>query len=50
MAYYVAAALATGLVFVLGYHIGNQLGRTAHIRKQIQRARDERVIARISEQ
>ena len=47
MEYYLAAASTTALVFYLGYHIGNQLGRTAHIREQLQRARDKQVIARI---
>ena len=50
MEYYLAAAIATAFVFYLGYHIGNQLGRTAHIRSQLQQARDKQIIARIDKQ
>jgi hypothetical protein len=39
--------IAVGVVFFLGYHIGNQLGRTAHIRKSIRQAREQQVTARI---
>lgn len=34
-------------LFGIGYYLGNQLGRTAHIRENIQRARDTNLIARI---
>jgi len=34
-------------VFFLGYHLGNQLGRTAHIRDDLARARDAKLVARI---
>lgn len=44
----IIAALACAGLFVLGYHVGNQLGRTAHIREDIQRARETRTVARIS--
>lgn len=37
-------------VFFLGYHLGNQLGRTAHIRDALQRARDAQIVARIENQ
>ncbi|MBI3563347.1 MAG: hypothetical protein HY080_16710 [Gammaproteobacteria bacterium] len=46
MLYVIIAIICSGL-FVLGYHLGNQLGRTAHIREDIQRARDSRRVARI---
>lgn len=41
-----ALVLCTAL-FALGYHLGNQLGRTAHVREDIQKARDTRLISRI---
>jgi len=34
-------------LFGLGYYLGNQVGRTAHIREDIRRARDANIIARI---
>lgn len=37
-------------IFFLGYHLGNQLGRTAHIRDNLQRARNAHVVARIENQ
>jgi hypothetical protein len=40
-------ALICGGLFVLGYYLGNQLGRTAHIREDIRRAREANLIARI---
>lgn len=43
------AATCAG-IFFLGYHLGNQLGRTAHIRASLQRAREARVVARIENQ
>jgi hypothetical protein len=45
----IIAAICAG-IFFLGYHLGNQLGRTAHIRDSLQRARDARVVARIENQ
>lgn len=42
----ILAAVCAG-IFYLGYHLGNQLGRTAHIRDNLQRARDAHVVARI---
>ena len=42
----IIAAVGIG-IFFLGYHLGNQLGRTAHIRDNLQRARDMQVVARI---
>jgi hypothetical protein len=38
--------LSTGL-FSLGYYVGNQLGQTAHIREDLRKAREARVVARI---
>ena len=37
-------------LFGLGYYLGNQFGRSAHIRENIQRARDANVIVRIQNQ
>ncbi len=34
-------------LFSFGYYLGNQFGRTAHIREDMQRARETNVIARI---
>lgn len=42
----ILAAVCAG-IFFLGYHLGNQLGRTAHIRENLQRARDTQIVARI---
>lgn len=42
-----SVALICGALFGLGYYLGNQLGRTAHIREDIQRAREMNIIARI---
>jgi hypothetical protein len=42
----IIAAVCAG-IFFLGYHLGNQLGRTAHIRENLQRARDANIVARI---
>lgn len=42
----VLTAFILGL-FTFGYYIGNQLGRTAHIRASIQDARERKVISRI---
>lgn len=43
-------ALACTALFVLGYYLGNQLGRTAQIRDEIRHARETRIVARISNQ
>lgn len=43
-------SLVCGILFALGYYLGNQLGRTAHIREDIQRAREMNIIARIENQ
>lgn len=43
---FVLAATCAG-IFFLGYYLGNQLGRTAHIRENLQRAREAHVVARI---
>lgn len=40
-------ALIFGGLFTFGFYLGNQFGRTAHIREDIQRARDANIIARI---
>ena len=45
----VIAGICAGLFF-LGYYLGNQLGRTAHIRENLQRARDRQLVARIENQ
>jgi len=42
----IISAIGAG-IFFLGYHLGNQLGRTAHIRDALQRARDAQTVARI---
>lgn len=34
-------------LFATGFYLGNQLGRTAHIRDDIRRAREANIIARI---
>jgi len=34
-------------LFGLGYYLGNQIGRSAHIRDDIRRAREANVIVRI---
>ncbi|MGD8782807.1 MAG: hypothetical protein PVG75_00135 [Thioalkalispiraceae bacterium] len=38
-----------GGLFSFGYYLGNQFGRTAHIREDMQRARDANIIARIQD-
>ena len=45
----IITAICAG-IFYLGYHLGNQLGRTAHIRENLQRARDAHIVARIENQ
>ena len=45
----IIAAVCAG-IFFLGYHLGHQLGRTAHVRDALQRARDSHTIARIENQ
>lgn len=45
----IIVATCAGLFF-LGYHLGNQLGRTAHVRDSLRRARDSQIIARIENQ
>ena len=42
-----ALSLFCAALFGFGYYLGNQLGRTAHIREDIQRARDANLIVRI---
>ncbi len=37
-------------LFGLGYYLGNQFGRTAHIRDDLRRARDANVTVRIENQ
>ena len=37
-------------LFSLGYYLGNQVGRTAHIRDDLRRAREENIVARIQNQ
>jgi hypothetical protein len=48
MTYIIIAIAACSALFVLGYHLGNQQGRTAHIREDIRKARETRVVARIA--
>ena len=48
MTYIIIAIAACTTLFVLGYHLGNQLGRIVHIREDIQKARETRTVARIS--
>lgn len=48
-----AALIFTGVsiaLFTLGYYLGNQLGRTAKIREELQRARENNTVARIQNQ
>lgn len=48
-----AALIFTGVsiaLFILGYYLGNQLGRTAQIREELQRARENNIVARIQNQ
>ena len=40
-------AIIFGGLFIFGFYLGNQFGRTAQIREDIQRARDANIIARI---
>jgi hypothetical protein len=42
----VLALILAGL-FSLGFYLGNQFGRSAHIREDIQRARENNLITRI---
>ncbi|MEJ2360010.1 MAG: hypothetical protein P8Z75_01085 [Gammaproteobacteria bacterium] len=42
----IVAAACAG-IFFLGYYLGHQLGRTAHIRDSLQRAREAHIVARI---
>ena len=37
-------------LFGLGYYLGNQFGRSAHIREDLRRAREASVIVRIQNQ
>ena len=37
-------------LFSLGYYLGNQFGRSAHIREDIRRARESNAIIRIQNQ
>lgn len=45
----ILALIFTGL-FSIGYYLGNQSGRTARIREDLQKAREANVIARIEDQ
>jgi hypothetical protein len=45
----IIAAICAG-IFYLGYHLGNQLGRAAHIREILQRARNAQIVTRIENQ
>ncbi len=37
-------------LFSVGYYLGNQFGRTAQIRDDLRRAREENIVARIQNQ
>ncbi len=37
-------------LFGLGYYLGNQFGRSAHIREDLRRARESNVVVRIQNQ
>ena len=37
-------------LFSFGYYLGNQVGRTAHIRDDLRRAREANIVARIQNQ
>jgi len=43
---FILAAIFSGL-FGFGYYLGNQLGRTEHIREDLQRAREANIMVRI---
>lgn len=45
----ILAAIFAGL-FGIGYYLGNQFGRTAQIREDIRRARENNTIVRIQNQ
>ncbi|MGD8926003.1 MAG: hypothetical protein PVG20_04095 [Thioalkalispiraceae bacterium] len=45
----ILALIFSGL-FTIGYYLGHQFGRTAHIREDLQRAREANIIARIQDQ
>jgi len=47
MHFLLAFAVISAGLFLLGYHLGNQLGRTAHIRDSLARARTDKLVARI---
>ena len=46
----IVLSLILAALFGLGYYLGNQFGRSAHIREDIQRARESNVIVRIQNQ
>ncbi len=46
---FIFTVLISGL-FGFGYYLGNQVGRTAHIRADLQRARDANIVERIQNQ
>lgn len=43
-------AIILASLFGLGYYLGHQFGRSAHIREDIRRARDANTIMRIQNQ
>ena len=43
-------AMILASLFGLGYYLGNQFGRSAHIREDLRRARDANIIVRIQNQ
>ena len=45
----ILTVIISGL-FSLGFYLGNQVGRTAHIRDDLRRAREANIVARIHNQ
>ncbi|VAW92906.1 hypothetical protein MNBD_GAMMA21-919 [hydrothermal vent metagenome] len=45
----ILTVIISGL-FSLGFYLGNQVGRTAHIRDDLRRAREANIVARIQNQ
>lgn len=46
----IVLSVILGGLFGLGYYLGNQLGRTTHIREDLRRARESNIIVRIQNQ
>jgi hypothetical protein len=39
---YIIGGLIGALLFLFGYYVGNQIGRTEHVRRHLQQVRDAR--------